>query len=206
MQEFRNHGVNGGIFRSSGVFILVTCCVFLLSARQAGAAEAEGKASDEYLIGVGDVLEINVWNEKDLSKEEVFVRLDGRISLPMIGDAVARDLSPEGLGASLEEKFGKFITEPNVSVILKESHSKTYFIVGQIAKPGEVLIKQPISILQCIARAGGFLEWAKKAKIIIVRKGENGDKQLSFDYDAFINGENPGQNILIAPGDTIIVP
>jgi polysaccharide export outer membrane protein len=206
MQELRNHGVNGGVFRSVGFFLFVVGCIFFISVTQAGAAEPEGKASDEYLIGVGDVLEINVWNEEDLSKDEVFVRLDGRISLPMIGDAVAKDLSPEGLGAALEEKFGKFITEPNVSVILKESHSKTYYIVGQIAKPGQVPINQPISIMQGIARSGGFLEWAKKSKIIVVRKGENGDKYLSFDYDAFITGENPGQNILIAPGDTIIVP
>lgn len=159
----------------------------------------------EYLIGMGDVLEVNVWNEKDLSKE-VFVRLDGRVSLPLVGDILAAGYTPTALAESLTNIFSKFVSNPSVSVMVKASTSKRYYMVGQIGKPGEWPIVQPISILQAIARAGGFLEWANVSKIQIVRQDTGKGKILDFDYEALAKKADLGQNIMIEPGDTIIVP
>lgn len=159
----------------------------------------------EYSIGMGDVLEVNVWNEADLSKE-VFVRLDGRISLPLVGDIPASGHTPRELAESLTNIFSKFVSSPSVSVIVTASKSKRYYVVGQIGKPGEWPIEHPITVLQAIARAGGFLEWANVSKIQIVRQEVGKGKILDFDYEALAKKSDLGQNIMIEPGDTIIVP
>lgn len=164
-----------------------------------------GDNNTEYQIGMGDVLEISVWNEEDLSKT-VFVRIDGRISLPLVGDVVAAGKSPQALSRLLKEQFGKFVEDPSVSVILAATKSKRYYIVGQITKPGEFVIDYPITVLQAIARSGGFLEWAKKSRILIVRKESEAEKILTFNFDTLAKGEDLHQNIPVAPGDTIIVP
>ena len=161
--------------------------------------------SSEYIIGFGDILEISIWNEPDLSRT-VFVRIDGRISLPLLGDVVAAGKSPEALAAILEDEAKNYIEEPNVAVILTTSNSKRYYLLGQIATPGEYSIDYPITLLQAIAKAGGFREWAKTSKILVFRKQSGGEKILTFNYDSLTKGEDLSQNIFIAPGDTIIIP
>jgi polysaccharide export outer membrane protein len=159
----------------------------------------------EYLLGLGDIIEVQVWKEPDLTKT-LTVRLDGRISLPLAGDILAAGKSPEQLASDLEEKLKAYITEPSVTVILSKSTSRKYFIIGQINQPGEFTIDAPITILQALARSGGFQEWAKKDKIVIIRRQSGKENFLPFDYEAFTEGKNISQNIDIAPGDTIIVP
>jgi polysaccharide export outer membrane protein len=176
-----------------------------LFAAEDKALEAGRNGKNQYIIGMGDMLEINVWNEPDLSKE-IFVRLDGRISLPLVGDVVADGHTPAELSVLLADSIGKYVEDPSVSVILLASKSKRYYMVGQIGKPGEWLIEQPITVLQAIARAGGFLEWAKVSEIKIIRKNAEEEKILEFDYDALIKKGALGKNILIEAGDTIIVP
>lgn len=176
-----------------------------LFAAEDRAIEAEKDGNNQYIIGMGDMLEINVWNEPDLSKE-VFVRLDGRISLPLVGDVVADGHTPTELSVLLTDRIGKYVEDPSVSVILLAGKSKRYYMVGQIGKPGEWPMEQPITVLQAIARAGGFLEWAKVSKIQIVRQVADKEKILVFDYEALVKNADLGQNILIEAGDTIIVP
>ncbi len=159
----------------------------------------------EYLIGIGDVLEISVWHEPDISKV-VFVRLDGRISLPLVGDVFAQGLSPQALSQIISKNVGKFIADPSVTVTLKESRSRIYYVLGQITRPGEYSLNYPISIVQGIARAGGFAEWAKKDKVIVVRKQAGKETIIHFNYDKFIDGKDPGMNLSLNPGDTLIVP
>lgn len=159
----------------------------------------------DYLIGVGDVLEIQVWHEPDLSRT-LTVRLDGKISLPLAGDVEAVGKSTSDLDQLLEKHFADLVTEPAVSVILLESRSRRYYVIGQIGQPGEFPIDSPLTILQAIARCGGFQEWAKREEIKIIRRINGRDEFLSFNYDTFVSGKNLKQNILIAPGDTIIIP
>ena len=163
-------------------------------------------ATGEYKIGLGDIIEVQVWKEPDLSRSPVPVRIDGRISLPLLGDIAVAGKSINELAENLEKKFSSVINEPSVSIMLIESRSLRYYLVGQISQPGEFTLDHPITILQAIARGGGFLEWAKKSDILVVRRKSGKEQMLSFNYDALVKGKNLKQNILIAPGDTIIVP
>ena len=160
----------------------------------------------DYIIGLGDILEVQVWKEPDLSRLPVPVRIDGRISLPLLGDVEAAGKSIKELTLFMEKKYSEVVTEPAVSVMLIESRSWRYYIVGEIASPGEFNIDYPLTVLQVIARSGGFLEWAKKSKISIIRRQSGKEIILPFDYDSLVKGQNLDQNIYIAPGDTVIVP
>ncbi|MCJ7603712.1 MAG: polysaccharide export protein [Desulfobulbaceae bacterium] len=168
-------------------------------------ADQSTEVEKDYLIGVGDVLEVQVWQEPDLSRT-VKVRLDGKISLPLAGDVQAAGKTTSELDQFLEKKISDLVTEPAVSVMLVENRSQRYYVVGQVGQPGEFPIEFPLTILQAIARSGGFQEWAKREEIRVVRRSGGKEEFLSFDYDVFVKGKNLQQNVLIAPGDTIIVP
>jgi polysaccharide biosynthesis/export protein len=171
--------------------------------------EAQAQKSEEdyafYELGIGDVLEVIVFDEPQISKT-VFVRNDGKISLPLVGELMAAGMRPETLSQKIAEKLMKIIEEPKVTVILIENKSKVYYVLGQITTPGQYTITQPVTVLQAIAKAGGFLEWAKKSDITIVRGKQISEKILYFNYDDFLKGNNIEQNVIIKPGDTIIVP
>lgn len=180
---------------------VLVATVWPLGVKADPAAEAE----KDYLIGVGDVLEVQVWQEPDLSRT-VKVRLDGKISLPLAGDVQAAGKTTGELDQFLEKKIADLVTEPAVSVMLVENRSRRYYVVGQVGQPGEFPIEFPLTILQAIARSGGFQEWAKREEIKVVRRQGGKEEFLNFDYDDFTKGKNLQQNVLIAPGDTIIVP
>jgi len=167
--------------------------------------EAQGAARPEYVIGLGDQLRIMVWKEPDLS-QDMTVRIDGRVSLPLLGDVLAAGRTIKQLTRDLEKGYAEVIAEPAVSVMLLQSKSWRYYIIGKVAQPGEFPIDYPITVLQAIARSGGFQEWAKQDQISIVRPRAGGEQLLSFDYDTFVSGEDLRQNIFIQPGDTIIIP
>jgi len=190
------------------VFFLFVCLASNVSAApgQPPPNKLEKSGTElEYKIGLGDVIEVQVWKEPDLTRT-LSVRLDGRISLPLIGDVMAAGKSPKELTEELDKKFRQVIEEPAVAVILTQSNSQRYYIIGQIAHPGEFPINYPVTVLQAIARAGGFLEWAKTSKISIVRREGEQEKFFAFNYDAFIKGDDLTQNIQIRQGDTIIIP
>jgi polysaccharide export outer membrane protein len=158
---------------------------------------------EAYRIDVGDVLEINVWKEVELTRGAT-VRLDGMISLPLIGDVLAAGYTPMELAKSLEEKIGEIIEEPTVTVILTASNSRVYYMVGNISG-GEYALNTPINLLQAIARAGGLGEWADKDNIMIVRRSSGKDEMVFFDYKKFVKGKDLSQNIMVHYGDTIVV-
>lgn len=189
------------------LFLIFILGLFLFHATSAQAESAKGDegSATEYTFGAGDKLEISVFGEPEISKA-VFVRIDGKISLPLIGDVQAADITATVLAKTISEKLTKFVGNPNVTVILAESRSKVYYVLGQIKTPGEYLITQQITVLQAIGRAGGLSEWAKKSKIMIVSKPGASKKINYFDYDSFLGGENIGQNVTINPGDTIVIP
>jgi len=158
---------------------------------------------DAYRIDVGDVLEINVWKEVELTRQAT-VRLDGMISLPLVGDVMAAGKTPMELAKILEEKIGEIIEEPSVTVILTASTSRVYYMVGNIGS-GEYTLNTPINIMQAIARAGGLGEWADEDNIMIIRRSSGKDEMLFFDYKAFVKGKDITKNIMVQYGDTIVV-
>jgi polysaccharide export outer membrane protein len=197
------------ISRHHRILLILLCLLtsfIFLGNRQVSAQEdiQENNVENAYRIDVGDVLEINVWQEPELTRG-VSVRLDGRITLPLIGDVMAAGETTMGLGKILEEKIGEIIEEPTVTVILTASNSRVYYMVGNIGA-GEYPLNTPINLLQAIAKAGGLGDWADRDNIIIMRRTGSKDEMISFDYDKLVKGKDFSQNIMVQYGDTIIVP
>jgi polysaccharide export outer membrane protein len=179
------------------------------TAGQAGTTASAPQAvssSNEYVIGPGDVLAINVWKEPEISRV-VPVRPDGQISLPLMGDLGATGLTPLKLQAKITEKLKAYIANPEVTVIVQEVHSQKFNIVGGVSKPGNYPLMKPMRVLDAIAVAGGFQEFAKTKKIYVLRTKPDGSQQrIPFNYKAVIAGKNLSQNVELEPGDTVVVP
>ena len=185
--------------------LVIVACFLLFNVQAGEAQEQKPKESGLYKFGAGDVLEVLVFGEPEISKT-VFVRSDGRISLPLVGEVMAAGMTPEALSTKISEKLLKVVEEPNVTVILTENNSKVYYVLGQIEQPGQYTITRPVTILQAIAQAGGFLEWAKKSRIMIISGPHESEKITYFNYEDFLKGDDIGQNVLIKPEDTIVIP
>jgi polysaccharide export outer membrane protein len=160
---------------------------------------------NDYIIGEQDALMITVWKEKEISGG-VVVRPDGKITVPLIGEIKVVGMTPVQLQGVLAEKLKPFVTVPQVTVAVTQINSRKIYLIGQAAREGHFLINSSTTVLQVIAEAGGLRDFAKRKKIYILRN--QGQKQLrfSFDYDAVIRGKKEDQNILLQPGDTIVVP
>ena len=180
-----------------------------MAAEKTVAISTENKneivSDPSYVIGPMDVLEIQVWKEPDFSRQ-VLVRPDGKITLPLIGDIPASGMNTMGLKALLSEKLQDFVSKPEVTVIVLESHSRNFYIIGKITQPGTYPLNPDMTVLQAISVAGGLAEWADKDSIRIIRRSGGKEEILPFNYDKVISGKKLEQNILLKPNDTIIVP
>jgi len=165
---------------------------------------AAGGAGDSFVIGLEDVLAINVWKEAELSVPSVVVRPDGKITLPLIGDIQASGLTTRKLQEAIAERLKEFVAAPTVTVTVTKIESQKVSIVGQIAKPGAYALGSPMTVLDLIARAGGLTEFAKMKSIKIVRKRDG--RTLNFNYKDVINGKNLSQNVWLENGDIVLVP
>jgi polysaccharide export outer membrane protein len=160
----------------------------------------------DYIIGPDDVLQVIFWKDKDMSSE-VVVRPDGMISIPLINEVKAEGLTPEQLRQTVIKASLQFFTvEPEVAIVVKTIYSRKVFITGQVAKPGPYALGAPTTVLQLIATAGGLGDFAKQNKITIMRVENGKPVSLKFNYKEVVNGKNLKQNILLKPGDTVIVP
>jgi polysaccharide export outer membrane protein len=161
--------------------------------------------SHVYVIGSEDVLYIHVWKEETLSKT-VPVRLDGKISLPLIDEIQAAGLTPLQLKEALLVKLKEFIDIPNVSVIVMEANSFKVYVSGQVKNTGVYRLRSETSLLQLIPMAGGFTEWANPKKILIIRKENGKERRIIVNYKKIVSGEETSSNNMLKPGDTVIVP
>ena len=157
------------------------------------------------MIGNDDVLAINVWKEPDISRS-IPVRSDGKISLPLVGEVQAAGLTPLKLEKDIADKLKNYISEPEVTVMVQQVNSQKFNILGQVTKPGSYVIANSPTVLDAIALAGGFRDFAKKKSIYVLRHGASGESRLPFNYKDVSQGKNMEQNIKLQPGDTIIVP
>jgi polysaccharide export outer membrane protein len=158
-----------------------------------------------YVIGTDDVLSIVFWREREMSTE-VVVRPDGKVSVPLLNDIPAAGLTPDQLRAELEKQAMKYIESPNASVIVKAIHSRKVHITGNVAKSGEYPLNTDLTVLQLIALAGGLLEWADAKNILVMRTVAGEAEALKFNYKDVVRQKNLEQNVLLRPGDTVIVP
>ena len=177
------------------------------SAQPATAAEAATKPHDDtFVIGNDDVLAVNVWKEPDISRS-IPVRSDGKISLPLAGEIQAAGRTPLTLERDIASKLQNYISEPEVTVMVQQINSEKFNILGQVARPGSYPLTNSATVLDAIALAGGFRDFAKQKSIYILRQNPaGGQSRISFNYKDVIKGRNPEQNIKLEARDTIVVP
>ncbi len=171
------------------------------------ATEGATKAhNDSFVIGNDDHLAISVWKEPELTKA-IPVRSDGKISLPLVGEIQASGRTPLQLELDIANRLRNYITVPEVTVIVEQINSKKYNILGQVGRPGAFPLTRSTTIMDAIALAGGFKDFAKTKGVYILRQNPDGTQsRLNFNYKEFIKGKNLSQNVKIEPQDTIIVP
>ena len=163
-------------------------------------------AAQDYRIGSGDILEIVTWKEPDFSREEVLVRLDGKISFPLLNDVQAAGLATGELKANIEAGLKDYVSHPVVTVSIRNPLSQRFYILGEVLNTGEYPLVKHLTVLQAFALAGGFTEWASKDEIILMRNENGSDKVYRINYKAIAKGRDLSQNIKIQADDTIIVP
>src|ERR1035438_6055131 len=161
---------------------------------------------DSYVIGAEDVISVYVSKEPDMSKS-VPVRPDGMISLPLVGEVKAAGSTPVQLQDVLAAAMKKYVSDPQVTVVVEKIGSLNFNIVGEVNHPGYFPLTRRMTVLDAIAMAGGFKDFAKSKKVYVLRTAANGTQErLPFNYKAVIKGQNPQQNIELLPRDTIVVP
>ncbi len=165
----------------------------------------ESVADLEYKIGPQDIVRIDVWKEPDISRT-IPVRPDGKISLPLLNDVQASGLSALQLGNSIREGLTKYLTSPQVTVTVTEINSRRIYLTGEINRAGALPLLPNMTVLQALAAGGGFTQFAKLKSIYVLRSEDGKQVKHPFNYKEVRNGKNQEQNILLLPGDVIVVP
>ena len=201
--------------RSRVAVCVIVCAFFTVihaQVSQTGASNQKGASSNAaalvlpkgYVIGPEDILSIVVWREKDMSWE-VVVRPDGKISLPLLNDVQAAGYTPEQLAEIVEKTAAKYVSDSDATVIVKAINSRKVFVLGEVAKPGAFPLTSEMNVLQLIASVGGLLEYADKSNILILRHENGRERRLRFNYKEVLEGKNLQQNIMLQPGDTVLI-
>jgi len=176
-------------------------------ANPAGATNPPRSATNDpnYVIGPSDELTINVWKEADLSKV-IPVRPDGKISLPLLNDIQAAGQTPMQLASAITEKLSKFVNNPQVTVIVTAINSQRVYVLGEVARAGAYPMLPDMTVLQAISSAGGLSQFAKQKDIYVLRMDNGHQQRFPFDYKQVIRGQKTDENIVLKPGDTVVVP
>jgi len=168
-------------------------------------AASPSVVDSDYKIGPQDMLRIDVWKEPDISRT-IPVRPDGKITLPLLNDVQAAGLTAMQLAASLRENFSKFLTNPQVTVTVTEINSRRVYITGEVNRPGAIPLLPNMTVLQALTSAGGFTQFARLKGIYVLRTEDGKQVKHSFNYKEVVKGNLTDQNIVLQPGDTIVVP
>lgn len=164
------------------------------------------RSGESFIIGTGDVLAINVWKEAEISRV-VPVRSDGRISLPLAGELQAGGRTPSQLESEIRNKLKDYVSEPEVTVIVQEIKSLKFNVLGMVMRPGSYPLTKPMTVIDAIASAGGFRDFAKQKDIYILRRQADGNQtRMAFNYKDVVKGRGTEQNVALETNDTIVVP
>lgn len=178
-----------------------------LAAQEPAAAVATPVAEElgPYYVAPGDVLRIAVWKEPELSTE-VFVRLDGMITVSVVGDVRAAGKTTEQIATEVRTKLRSVLEVPQVTVSVAQAVSARFYVIGEVAVSGAIPLTGRITILQGLALAGGFREFAKRDRIVVIRERRGQRQAIVFNFRDLEAGINLEQNIAVEAGDTLIVP
>jgi len=169
------------------------------------AAVTSAVADADYKIGPQDVVRIDVWKEPDISRT-IPVRPDGKVSLPLLNDVQASGLTAMQLAASLRESLAKYLTSPQVTVTVTEINSRRVYITGEVVHAGALPLLPNMTVLQALSSGGGFTQFAKLKNIYVLRTEDGKQVKHPFNYKEVVKGNLAEQNILLQPGDVIVVP
>jgi polysaccharide export outer membrane protein len=175
------------------------CCAMGLWGFETEAAQGD------YLIQASDILLVSVWKEEDLQAELV-VRPDGKFSFPLAGEVVAASRTIEDVRADVVEKIQKYIPDPVVTITLRQSLGNRIFVLGKVNRPGEFPLTQDLDVMQALALGGGLITFADANEIHILRRTDGAQTAIPFNYTEAQYGTNLEQNILLQPGDVVVVP
>ena len=160
----------------------------------------------DYRIGSGDTLQISVWKEPEASVPSVVVRPDGKITVPLIKDVEVAGLTPQQAEKLITDGLSKFITDANVTVVVAAITSKKIYVIGAVRKEGTLPYTYGMTVMQALSEAGGLTDYAKRKKIYILRSESGREYRLDFNYEEVVKGERMEQNIILLPGDTVVIP
>lgn len=207
--EIRNPG--DSMKRSTAVLAGMTLWV-LMSAAQAQNSGSAPKTpppqlpavGPSYVIGPEDVLFVSVWKEPDLTNT-LPVRADGMISLPLLNDVQAAGLTPMQLATSITDKLKKYVSDPHVTVVVTQMNSKRVYVMGEVLKTGPMNLLPDMTVLQALSGAG-FTQFANTKGIYVLRNQAGKQTKIPVNYKKLVKGEAMDQNLVLQPGDTIVVP
>lgn len=171
----------------------------------AASTSAPAVASADYKIGPQDVIRVDVWKEPDISRT-IPVRPDGKVSLPLLNDVQAAGLTSMQLAGVIRDGLTKYITNPQVTVTVTEINSRRVYCTGEVMKPGAMALLPNMTALQAISSCGGFTQFARIKNIYILRVEDGKQVQHPFNYRDVVKGKKPEDNIVLQPGDVIVVP
>lgn len=203
-----------------GVPLLLFLCLALPLLGQQDSSNAEGTPvertqpkvdsisngdTSEYLVGAGDVLNINVWKEPELSLGNVHVRPDGMISMPLIGGVRVGGMTVPQIQDMLEQKLQRYVSSARVTVIVSEIRSRFVYVTGEVRSPGVYPLLEPTNVLQVLIKAGGLSPFARRKSIYVLRNVDGKQQKIPVDYVKVLRG-NGGLNVQLQVGDTVVVP
>jgi polysaccharide export outer membrane protein len=196
--------------RAAAAFAALALAACASTTRELPSAEALESAAlqaqSEYVIGPYDTLTIAVWREPELSLPRVEVRLDGKISVPLLDDVQAAGKTPMQLKADITERLREFVSAPQVTVVVASVGVRNVYVLGEVVREGAYPVLPKMRVIDALALAGGVSAFAGKSRIKVIRQSGPAPAEFVFDYDAFVDGTNVAQNILLLPGDQIVVP
>jgi polysaccharide export outer membrane protein len=199
--------------KSKRLLVSVVAAVVFLGLCQAASSQnqpvqtwsAKAQAA-EYRIGAGDVLEISTWKEPELSRPAVLVRIDGRVSFPLLGDIAAAGMTPMQLTETIQKGLASYVTAPVVTVTVVNPASQRIYVLGEVVRTGEYPLTKELTVLQAFSLAGGFTQWAAKDAIILMRKEGGKEKIYRINYKDIVKGKDIDNNLSLQTNDTIVVP
>jgi polysaccharide biosynthesis/export protein len=186
--------------------ILTAIFIVLASSPLLVAQTWSAKQTADYVIGAGDLLEVTTWKEPDLTKTDILVRLDGKISFPLLNDVQAAGVTTGDLKKTIEDGLKTYVAHPIVTVAVKNPTSQKFYVLGEVNRTGEYPLIKNMTVLQAFAVAGGFTQWAAKDEILLLRRESGKEKIYRVNYKDITKGRDPAQNLLIQADDTIVVP
>ena len=185
--------------------VTISACSLLPTTQSESPAPEQTPVQEGYGLQPGDVVRISVWREPELD-QVALVRPDGRISFPLAGDVAAEGRTIEDVSFELAERLAVYIPSPEVTVSLQQSEGNRIYVTGRVNEPGVFLPNRPVTVMQALSLAGGLTPFANRAKIRVLRLEDGTQRSIPFNYKEVLQGKSLEQNIMLQPGDTVIVP